>query len=186
MGIGPIVAGIGLLLERRIGAHATYVSEVLPGLLVFSLGLSMTVAPLTSTVMASVSAGRSGLASGVNNAISRVAGLIAIAALGAVVSASFQSRLARQLSGHALTPAARAAIAQARSRPLVVTDPSAPVAERATIHTALVHASVGAFGLGMEIAAALAVLGGVVSLIGLGRSRTASETAAPETAHPSS
>jgi EmrB/QacA subfamily drug resistance transporter len=184
MGAGPIIAGAGLLLERRIGAPAQYLSEVLPGLLVFALGLSMTVAPLTATVLESVEPGRSGVASGINNAISRVAGLIAIAALGAVVSASFQSRLAHQLSGRRLTPAAQAAISQARTRPLVTSVPGVPRADRAEIHAALVHASVGAFGLGMEIAAALAALGGVVSLIGLWRTRTASGTAAPGTARP--
>jgi EmrB/QacA subfamily drug resistance transporter len=185
MGAGPIIAGAGLLLERRVGAPAAYLSDVLPGLLVFALGLSMTVAPLTSTVLAAVEPGRSGVASGINNAISRVAGLIAIAALGAVVTASFQSRLAHQLSGRKLTPAAQAAVSRARMRPLVTSVPGVPAADRAEVHAALVHASVGAFGVGMDVAAALAALGGVVALIGIERTRTASGTAAPETAHPS-
>jgi hypothetical protein len=184
MGFGPIIAGIGLLLERRIGASADYLTEVLPGLLVFALGLSMTVAPLTATVLGAVAPGHSGVASGVNNAISRVAGLIAIAALGAVVAGSFQSRLDAHLAGAPLTPAGRAVVARARTQPLVTSAAGAPAADREAIHAALVEASVGAFGVGMEIAAVLAALGGLVSLIGIERTRTVSETAVPETVRP--
>jgi EmrB/QacA subfamily drug resistance transporter len=164
MGIGPLVAGVGLLLETRVGAHATYLTTVLPGLLVFALGLSATVAPLTTTVLGAVDPGHSGVASGVNNAISRMAGLIAIAALGAAVTASFQSRLQHELIGRHVSPAA---VASARARPLVISDAYAPPAERVTLHRALVHASVGAFGLGMEIAAGLAGAGGLISLVGI-------------------
>src|SRR5262249_41906494 len=93
MGFGPVVAALGLLLLARTNASADYVTQVLPGVIVFGLGLSATVAPLTATVLGSVEKGHSGLASGVNNAVSRIAGLLAIAALGAVVSGTFQTRL---------------------------------------------------------------------------------------------
>lgn len=89
MTAGPIVAGLGLLLLLRVGADAAYLPDVLPGVLVFSLGLAATVAPLTATVLDSVEERRVGVASGVNNGISRVAGLLAIAVLGAVISAKF-------------------------------------------------------------------------------------------------
>src|SRR5207302_1084302 len=92
---------------------------VLPGVLVFGLGLAATVAPLTATVLSSVETGHSGLASGVNNAVARVAGLLAIAALGAVVSAAFQARLDRDVDPGRLGPQARAAIESARQKPLV-------------------------------------------------------------------
>ena len=65
---------------------------MLPALLVFSLGLSLTVAPLTATVLAEADEHNAGMASGINNAIARVAGLLAIAALGAVVAAQFGGR----------------------------------------------------------------------------------------------
>ena len=68
-------------------------TEVLPAILVFGLGLSATVAPLTATVLDSVEERRVGIASGVNNGVSRVAGLLAIAVLGAVISAHFGSEL---------------------------------------------------------------------------------------------
>src|SRR5204863_8243273 len=98
MGGGPIVAGVGLLLLARTNASADYVSQILPGVLVFALGLAATVAPLTATVLGSVEPGHSGLASGINNAIARVASLLAIAAIGAVVAGSFQTRLDQDLS----------------------------------------------------------------------------------------
>jgi len=86
MGGGPIVAAIGLLLYQRVGEGAPYVSEVLPALVLFSLGLSMTVAPLTATVLADADEHNAGIASGVNNALARMAGLLAVAALGIIAS----------------------------------------------------------------------------------------------------
>jgi EmrB/QacA subfamily drug resistance transporter len=108
MTAGPIVGGLGLLLLLRVGSGADYVSEVLPAILVFGLGLSATVAPLTATVLDSVEERHVGIASGVNNGVSRVAGLLAIAVLGAVVSARFAA-LAPGVSGGPLTANAAAA-----------------------------------------------------------------------------
>jgi len=82
MGFGPIIAGAGMLLYQRVGEEAEYVSEVLPAVIVFALGLSMTVAPLTATVLADADERNAGIASGVNNAIARVAGLLGIALVG--------------------------------------------------------------------------------------------------------
>jgi EmrB/QacA subfamily drug resistance transporter len=87
MGFGPIVAGLGLLLYQRVGADAPYVTEVLPAVLVFALGLSMTVAPLTATVLADADDKNAGIASGVNNAIARVAALLAVAVVGLITGA---------------------------------------------------------------------------------------------------
>jgi EmrB/QacA subfamily drug resistance transporter len=164
---GPIVAGVGLLLLVRTGAGADYPTTVLPGVLVFGLGLAATVAPLTATVLSSVQPGHSGLASGVNNAVARVAGLLAIAALGAVVSAGFASRLDHDLAGARLTPQARAAVARARTRPLVTDAGAVPAADRAVVQRALVEASVYAFRIGIGIGAGLALLGGAIALVGI-------------------
>jgi MFS family permease len=68
-----------------LSAHVNYWTQLLPGVLVFAFGLSMTVAPLTSAVLGDIEKSRSGIASAVNNAIARVAGLIAIAIIGVVV-----------------------------------------------------------------------------------------------------
>ena len=81
MTVGPIVCALGLLLMLRIGPGASYLLDVLPGVIVFGLGLSLTVAPLTATVLAAVDDRHAGMASGVNNAVARVAGLLAVAVL---------------------------------------------------------------------------------------------------------
>jgi MFS family permease len=81
MTVGPLVCGLALLVASRIGPGATYLTDVLPAVVVLGLGLSLTVAPLTSTALAAVSDRHAGLASGVNNAVARTAGLLAIAIL---------------------------------------------------------------------------------------------------------
>jgi EmrB/QacA subfamily drug resistance transporter len=167
MAAGPIVAGAGLLLLVRTSSQADYVTQILPGVAVFGLGLSATVAPLTATVLSSVEPGHSGVASGVNNAVARIAGLLAIAALGAVVSGAFTSRLDSNLQGKPLSAPARAAVASARSRPLVTTVTGVSGPERAEIQRGLVDASVYAFRIGMGVGAVLAMLGGVFALIGI-------------------
>jgi MFS family permease len=91
MGGGPLVAGRGPRLLQRVDAHVDYWTDLLPALLLFALGLSATVAPLTATVLADADEHNAGIASGVNNAIARVAGLLAVAALGAVVATQFGS-----------------------------------------------------------------------------------------------
>jgi hypothetical protein len=157
---GPITAAAGLLLFARAGAHPSYLTVILPGVLVFGLGLAATVAPLTATVLGSVPPGRAGLASGTNNAMSRIAGLLAIAVVGAAVSAAFATKVDHDLGRRAITPQVRTAI---RTRPLVTSAPGLPAGD----HTVLVEASVHAFRIGMEIAAALAALGGLIALIGI-------------------
>ena len=84
MTAGTAICAVGLLLMTRIGAHASYVTDVLPAVIVFGLGLSMTVAPLTATVLASADVRHAGVASGVNNTVARAAGLLAVAGLPAV------------------------------------------------------------------------------------------------------
>jgi predicted MFS family arabinose efflux permease len=85
MGLGPLVAAAGLALMLRLGGHVDYVRDLLPALVVFSLGLASTVAPLTAAVLSDAEEGNAGIASGVNNAVARVAGLVGVAAIGAIV-----------------------------------------------------------------------------------------------------
>jgi EmrB/QacA subfamily drug resistance transporter len=82
---GPIVAGIGYLLMLGAGENVNYWTQLLPGVLLFGVGLSATVAPLTSAILGSIPAEQSGIGSAVNNAVSRVAGLVAIALAGVIV-----------------------------------------------------------------------------------------------------
>jgi hypothetical protein len=85
MTIGPIVVGIGLALFTLAGPGESYLATVFPAAVVFGLGLSLTVAPLTATVLGAVPDDEMGIASGVNNAVARLAGLLAVAALPAAV-----------------------------------------------------------------------------------------------------
>jgi len=79
--VGPLVIAVGLLLMTRIEPGDSYVSSVLPAVIVFGLGLTLVVAPVTATVLAAADARHSGIASGINNAVSRVGGLLAVAVL---------------------------------------------------------------------------------------------------------
>ncbi len=81
MTAGPLVCAAAFLLLSRVGAGAAYVRDVLPGVVTLGLGLSLTVAPLTATVLGAVDERRAGVASGVNNAVARAAGLLAVAVL---------------------------------------------------------------------------------------------------------
>jgi EmrB/QacA subfamily drug resistance transporter len=85
MTVGISGCAIGMALMTRIGLHASYLTDVLPAIVVFGLGLSLTVAPLTATVLASADVRHAGVASGVNNAVARAASLLAVAALPAAV-----------------------------------------------------------------------------------------------------
>jgi EmrB/QacA subfamily drug resistance transporter len=80
---GPIVAGVGLWLLGRMGTHPDYARDILPGVITFGLGLSATVAPLTAAILGGVEQQHAGVGSAINNAVARVAGLLAVAALGA-------------------------------------------------------------------------------------------------------
>jgi EmrB/QacA subfamily drug resistance transporter len=95
MSVGPVVIGAGLLLFARIGYSGNYLTEVLPAVLVFAFGLAINVAPLTSTVLGAAPPERAGMASAVNNDVSRAAGLIAVAVLPAVAGLSGASYLQR-------------------------------------------------------------------------------------------
>jgi EmrB/QacA subfamily drug resistance transporter len=85
MTIGPVVVGVGLALFSRVGPGDHYLTAVLPATIVFGFGLSVTVAPLTAAVLGAVENERAGIASGVNNAVARLAGLLAVAVLPGLV-----------------------------------------------------------------------------------------------------
>ena len=88
MGVGPLVAAAGLLLLLRTGIDTSYVADLLPALLLFALGLSMTVSPLVAAVLADADETDAGIASAINNAIARVAGLVGVSVVGVVVAST--------------------------------------------------------------------------------------------------
>jgi EmrB/QacA subfamily drug resistance transporter len=152
MGGGPLLAAVGLGLLQRVDADLDYWTDLLPALLIFSLGLSCTVAPLTATVLADADEHNAGIASAVNNAIARVATLVCVAALGAVVAAQFSAGLDARLQGRD-TPAVR----EARQATLA----------RVSGVPAVEEASVQAFHLGIGVAALMVAAGGVLGLVGI-------------------
>ena len=168
MGAGPLVGAAGLMLFQRVGTHVNYLIDLLPPLLLFSVGLSMTVAPLTAAVLADATRDDAGIASGVNNAIARVAGLMGTAAVGAAVAGSFAASLDNRLAGIRLGPAARAAEAAAKRLPLGRPEVKGlPPGQARALNSAAEAASLHSFHVGMAIAAVLLAVGGIIGALGI-------------------
>src|SRR6476619_4040155 len=85
MTTGPLIAAVGYLLMARVAEPFDFWTQMLPGLVVFGIGLSITVSPLTAAILAAVDPAQSGIGSAVNNAVSRIAGLIAVAFAGVII-----------------------------------------------------------------------------------------------------
>jgi EmrB/QacA subfamily drug resistance transporter len=180
MSVGPIVGGIGLLLMMRVQADPNYVTQVLPAILVFGLGLSATVAPLTATALNSVEERHVGIASGINNGVARVAGLLAIAILGAVIAGKFTSTIDSNLSGTQLSPQAERAVSDVKDKPLgSAKTGDLAVTEAATVDHAVSDASTKSFRLGVAGGGILMIIGGVIAGIGLRNPRRRTEYEAP-------
>ena len=166
MGAGPLVAAAGLLLFQRVGVPVDYATDVLPALLVFALGLSMTVAPLTAAVLAGAERQQAGIASAVNNAVARVAGLLGTAALGAALAGAFARSLDANLAGVRLGPAGEAAVREAKRLTLGLPNVSGlPPKQARALTGAAEAASLHSFHLGLAAAAVLVALGGVCGLL---------------------
>ena len=190
---GPLIMAAGLLWLARIpSTSAAWTSgfvppvdtliDVLPGIILFGIGISMVVAPLTSTLMSSVPVSNAGLASAVNNAISRVGQPLLSAVIFIVITASFYTSLAAKVPGvDPNDPTLRAAV-QPLDRPIDGTQPAIVAAAR--------EASTDAFHLALLVSAALLAAGGAVNFVGLrpvpssGRMAAASPPSAPEPRPP--
>ena len=136
---------------------------MLPGALVFGLGLAMTVAPLTATVLEAAERRHAGIASGVNNAIARVAGLLAIAVVGLVVSAQFATQVDHRIAPAQRDAATRAYLDDARERPLTVPDGRVAASTRVVVR----EANVAAFHRGMVVSGLLMIAGGLIAAVGI-------------------
>ena len=88
MTVGPIIAGIGTLLLLFVKIPTDYWTQLLPGIVLFGIGLSITVAPLTSAVLGSIASSQAGIGSSINNAVSRIAGLVSIAMVGLFIGST--------------------------------------------------------------------------------------------------
>lgn len=167
--VGPIVAGAGYFLMTLPGIQSNY-WRFLPGVLVLGLGMAISVAPLTTTVMSSVSESKAGVASGINNAVSRAAGLLAIAVLGVVMSQVFSLSLQRRLDQLGLPEATRAAVYAQRIKlagldvdDLIPADLPGATEAKQELKLAIQESFVSGFRMLMLIAAAMAGAGGLTS-----------------------
>jgi EmrB/QacA subfamily drug resistance transporter len=180
MSVGPIVGGIGLLMLTRVDSGADYVSEVLPGVLVFGLGLAATVAPLTATALNSVQERHAGVASGINNGVSRVAGLLAIAILGAVIAGRFGGEVDDAAATASLSPQAEQVIEDAKKNPLAVPDTGGlPPGEARRVEQASANAAESGFDLAMMLSGGLMIIGGAIAGWGIQNPRRGPERQAP-------
>jgi EmrB/QacA subfamily drug resistance transporter len=160
--VGPAIAATGFLLLSLPGAGGSYWTTWFPGLAVLGFGMGVTVAPLTTAVMGSVSEQNAGAASGINNAVARTAALLAIAVLGAVVVKRFDAALAHALDAMALPAEARAAVWAERSKLAGAAVPQGLGAgSAAAVRQAIDAAFVEAVRAAMRISAALAALASI-------------------------
>jgi EmrB/QacA subfamily drug resistance transporter len=163
MTVGPLLVAAGFLLMLRLDVTTSYWLDLMPALLAYSLGLALTVAPLTATVLADADESDAGIASAVNNAVARTSGLLATAAVGAVLAGFYADKLDSQLAGRALSPAAQEQVAEARDRALSPIQPGAiPLEDRAAVTTAVREAGVDAFHLSAIIGAAMLAFAGLL------------------------
>jgi hypothetical protein len=169
-----LIAALGFGLLALTGTSGSYWRTFLPGITVLGLGMAVTVAPLTTAVMAAAGPERAGLASGVNNAVSRTASLLAIAVFGIVAYVRFSQSLARRLDALGVSPEVRRLLAEERGRLAAAQVPSSlRPALQAKIQAAIASAFVDSFRLVMLLAAGLAIASAVIAwrLIGPERQR---------------
>jgi len=160
--VGPTIAAAGFALFAVPSIDANYWTTFFPAVCVLGLGMSVTVAPLTTTVMNAVGAELAGTASGINNAVSRAAGLLAIAIFGVVLAWVFNAGLVRELRSVDAPPAVLSTIMNQRQKLAGIELPKGDSAEEtAQLKRAIGHSFVGGFRWVMLLSAALAVLSAI-------------------------
>jgi EmrB/QacA subfamily drug resistance transporter len=164
--VGPVITAVGYLLFLLPGIGGNYWTNFFPPVVVLGLGMAITVAPLTTTVMNSIAQSRAGTASGVNNAVARTASLVAIAVLGVVMIQVFKTNLDRRLISANL-PASVAQQLQAQSIKLAAIDipENLEPETRQLIRRAVDESFVSGFRWVMVIGAALAAASAVTALL---------------------
>ncbi|HKI01061.1 MAG TPA: MFS transporter [Thermoanaerobaculia bacterium] len=157
--IGPAIAGAGFTLLALPGVGGSYWTTFFPAILVLGLGMAVSVAPLTATVMGAVGESQAGIASGINNAVSRGAGLLAVAGMGLILLGLFSRGLDRRLDGIGLPPEARRAVERQKEKLAAIEVPASVGEERqARVREAVDGAFLDGFRGVMLTAAVLALL----------------------------
>jgi len=166
--VGPIVAAVGVALYARPGIGGSYWTTFFPAVVVLGFAMAITVAPLTTTVMGAVESRHAGVASGVNNAVSRVAGLLAVALLGVVLVQTFDTRVKTSLDGLGLTTSTRTSIDRELPK-MAGADVDAALPgnsfPRAAVRAAIADAFVWAFRVVLIITAAVALMSAFVGAL---------------------
>jgi EmrB/QacA subfamily drug resistance transporter len=168
--IGPLIAGAGFALLAAPGTSGSYWTTFFPGMLVLGLGMSTTVAPLTTAVMTSVGPERAGVASGINNAVSRTGGLLSVAIFGIVAYQRFSASFMQRLDALNVPPAARDLLLRERGKlAAAAIPPSVPDELRRSLEQVIHEAFVDAFRLIMLLSAALAVASAMIAWLMIGQ-----------------
>jgi predicted MFS family arabinose efflux permease len=172
--VGPMIAAAGFALFAVPGINGNYWTSFFPAVLVLGLGMAISVAPLTTTVMSSVGEEQAGVGSGINNAVSRTAGLLAIAVFGVMMLQGFGQTLARRVAEIPMDEQLRHSIYEQRVKLAALEVP--PNTDSATlekIKVAIAESFVSGFRMIMFSSAALAVASGVSSWFFIRKSRLA-------------
>lgn len=170
--VGPLVAGLGFVLLVLAGGEGSYWTTAFPGLAVLGLGMAITAAPLTTTVMNAADASLAGTASGVNNAVARTGGVLAVAVLGVLVFGRFHAQLAERAARVSEAPSARAFVAEAGVRMAAARVPAdlpEPVAR--ALREVVARAFTSGFRLAMLVAAAMAAAAAASAAVLVGPDR---------------
>jgi predicted MFS family arabinose efflux permease len=179
--LGPVIVALGMALLTIGGTDASYFKHFLPGLILFGIGMALVIAPLTKSAL-SVEPRFSGSASGVNNGVSRIAALMAVAVLGAIVISTFTTRLDDTIGTSSLTPVEQRQILSQSDKlgGIIIPDTfdeTASMIARNAIRESFVYG----FRRAMGICAALALIGALVSVVTIhGPPRAAPSSNMPE------
>ena len=164
--VGPALAGVGFALLALLGASGDYWTAYFPGLTVLGLGMAISVAPLTTTVMNAVETRLAGTASGVNNAVARTAGVLAVAVFGVLVFGRFRSELAERAARVSAAPETRAFVVDAGVRlAAAAVPPGLAPSEARALRDAVGESFTAGFRLAMLVAAGLALAGAATSAV---------------------
>jgi EmrB/QacA subfamily drug resistance transporter len=179
--IGPAIAAIGFALFAAPGIGGSYWSTFFPAVVVLGMGMAISVAPLTTTVMNAVDPRQAGVASGVNNAVSRIAGLLAIAILNLINLAVFSQQLDRRLASLSLSPTVLQFLAEQRTKLAAAEIPQTiPPETQTAIAQAIAESFVSGFRLIAWIATGLSLTSAIVAFLMLKTNRLARSSASIE------